>query len=200
MRTASLLLIAVFVLSACSGFSTQSPPGDVKAPVAQTLEELQVWTAKGKASLRNNNAAESVSLIWDQNQNEANIVLSGPLGAGATQIYSDGEILTINRNGSQDTIDISSPEAIVSNTGWDLPLQALPYWLKGLPAPELKVQGSRRDATSGSLTALRQEGWSLELTRYTQLGSLRLPNRIRLEKADTKILVVIRHWELGGAP
>jgi outer membrane lipoprotein LolB len=199
MRTTSLAVITALALAACSGIAPQPPSTahDPNLPLVQQLHNLQAWTATGKASLRNSNASESVSLIWEQDTNQARIVLSGPLGAGATQIYSDGEILTVNRDGSLQTVDISSPEAIILNTGWNLPLQALPFWLKGLPYPELEIQKAQQDSASGRLISLHQDDWALEFQQYSQINSLMLPTRLRLEKEDTRVLVVIRHWEIG---
>jgi outer membrane lipoprotein LolB len=199
MRTISLLAIAALILSACSGQATRPPSAaiDPNAPLEQQLASLQVWTATGKASLRNSNASESVSLIWQQSAHEARVVLSGPLGAGATRIHSDGTLLRINKGGSEKVIDISSREAIILNTGWDLPLQALPYWLKGLPYPALEMQDSEKDTSSGQLIALQQDDWVLDFQQFNHYGSLVLPSRLRLEKGDTRVLVVIREWKTG---
>ena len=118
------------------------------------LQSLDRWQAEGKMSLRNTERAESASITWIQDKNITQLNLSGPMGLSATTIYSDGSTLEVTRDGASSRYDISSPEVIIRETGWDLPLQALPHWLKGVPSPDLDIQAL--EVEQGLLKRLNQ--------------------------------------------
>jgi outer membrane lipoprotein LolB len=91
--------------------------------------------------------------------------------------------------------DISTADAIERNTGWDLPLQALPYWLKGLPAPDVRIQALELDPGGSLLSKLQQDGWLVLFERYKQFGDISLPTKLRIQRGTTTARVIIRDWQ-----
>jgi len=126
------LLLVALTLAGCAGLErpAQEPAGDWNTH-RQQLVSLNQWRADGKVALRSAQGADSASLVWQQRGNNTDLLLSGPIGLGATRIHSDGKHLDIHRGGELQRIDISSPDAVARATGWDLPLAALRHWLKG---------------------------------------------------------------------
>lgn len=186
-------------MTACAGPATREgiPPTTWREHTAR-LEAVDTWTAIGKLALRSENMSETAALEWRQTGREARIQLSGPLGVGATRIYSDGQVLDIRRGDERRMIDISTPRAIERNTGWDLPLQALPYWLRGLPAPGTDVKSMRFYPATGLVQQLRQSGWRVDYQDYRRFHNLSLPTRMSIEKGETRARVVIRDWQHGA--
>ena len=78
------------------------------------------------------------------------------------------------------------------STGWDLPLKALPYWLKGLPVPQRDVAGVELD--DNLLRRFYQDGWQVTYHRYQQFGEWLLPVRMEVSRGDTSARLVIRQW------
>jgi outer membrane lipoprotein LolB len=196
-RAAALSALLVVLLAACSGLSRE--PGEVPGEAAgwpeleAQLQRLDDWRASGKISLRNAQRSESVNMTWTQQSNNTRMQLSGPLGFSATTISSDGSYLEINQGTDTRHFDISSPEAIVRETGWNLPLKALHYWLKGLPAPQHDIEEA--DTSKGYLSLLKQAGWVISYQGFGHFGQYQLPTKIQLEGADTRIRVIIRDWQ-----
>ena len=155
---------------------------------------LEQWTASGKLALRTTDVSESASLVWRQQGTDTRLQLSGPLGVGATSIHSDGRRLDIRRGEEHQSLDISTPDAIAQNTGWDLPLLALSHWLKGLPSPDIKVQGLIIDPQTGLLQSLRQDDWEISYQRYGQFQGFTLPTHLQIERGVTRAKLVIAHW------
>jgi outer membrane lipoprotein LolB len=188
----SLLLL---LLAACTTTDQQREPTATnwKAHKAQ-LAGLERWTASGKLAVRTANAAESASLVWHQQGTDTELLLSGPLGVGATSIHSDGQQLDIRRGDEHRTLDISSPDAIVLNTGWDLPLRALTHWLKGLPSPESSVQELKLNPQTGLLQTLRQDDWEIRYEKYGQFQGFTLPTRLQIKRDASAAKVVIAQW------
>ena len=192
------LLLLVLLASACA----TNDPGDLSSPDWQAhnaqLQALQQWRANGKLALRDTQRSESATLDWYQDGLQTRVQLRGPLGVGATQIISDGKQLEIQRDGEVRVFDISSREQVLRHTGWDLPLGALPYWLRGLPDPTLEVQALQLDETGALPSKLSQAGWRVSYEDFTNRGGLSLPTRLRIESGDTRATVVIRQWRTGA--
>ena len=191
------LLLLALTLAGCAGLErpAQKPAGDWTTH-RQQLISLNQWGAEGKVALRSAQGAESASLIWQQRGDETDLLLSGPIGLGATRIHSDGEHLDINRGGELQRIDISSPDAIAQATGWDLPLAALRHWLKGTPAPDLTIQTLDLDPKQGLLLHLRQADWDIHYQHYREFDGLSLPTRLHIKRGSTEARILIAQWQL----
>jgi len=197
MRSGRLLLscLVLSLLAGCAALEPQLPTSAGWQAHSQQLALLRQWTANGKLAVRSADAAESASLEWRQHDQDTHLQLSGPLGVGATTIYSDGQQLDIHQGNEHRTLDISTPDAVVLNTGWDLPLLALTYWLKGLPSPHAKVQKLELDPQTELLQILQQDDWEVHYEQYGQFEQFTLPTRLRIQRGATRAKVIISHWQ-----
>ena len=189
------LWLIMLLLTGCSGWDQREPASISWQTHSEHLKLLQQWTANGKMAVRTENTSESVSFIWQQDNQNTYVQLSGPLGMGATTIHSDGQTLEIHQGDEHRTIDISNPDAIVLNTGWDLPLQALSYWLKGIPAPASKVQRLEPDPQTELLNSLWQDDWEVNYQRYKQFQGFTLPTRLQVQRDETRAKIIISDWQ-----
>ena len=196
-RHATLALLAL-LLTACAALEPETPQPPARqtwAAHSEQLASLKTWTATGKVSLRSPQAAESASLLWQQRGTVTDLQLRGPLGAGATAIYSDGQQLEIRRGDERRVLDISTPSAIRESTGWDLPLQSLVYWLKGLPSPDAAVQQLDLDPATDLLSRLTQNDWQIDYQKYGEFGGITLPKQLAIRRGETEVKLVISHWQ-----
>ena len=183
----------VLVMTGCSIQPNQTPAGVDWKERSAKLDQLEVWRADGKVALRKADHSESVTLSWTQRNNQTDLNLSGPLGMGATKISSDGKTLEINRAGISNSYDVSSPEMISKETGWDLPLQALKHWLKGVPAPSGEIQTLKIE--KGLLKTLEQFGWTITYQDYGQFGPYTLPTKLQIERFNSRARLIVRNWK-----
>ena len=196
MRLAYFALCASLFLASCINM-----PGRVSTDLdwqhrSAQLSAISHWKATGKLAIRTNDKSESASLVWNQAGNMTHILLSGPMGLAATSIESDREQLRVKRDGATRTFDISSREAITEGIGWDLPLQALPYWLRGLPAPspDQKEQTPDQIVEQGLLRQVKQLGWTVTYESYGQFEQFALPTRLKIERNGTRARMIIYNW------
>ncbi|MEH6568256.1 MAG: lipoprotein insertase outer membrane protein LolB [Halioglobus sp.] len=183
----------VLVMTGCSTQPNQTSADEDWKERSAKLQRLEVWHADGKVALRKADHSESVSLSWTQRNNHTDLNLSGPLGLGATKISSDGKTLEINKAGTSSSYDISSPEMIAKETGWDLPLQALQHWLKGVPAPSGNIQ--KLEVEKGLLKTLEQFGWTITYQNYGQFGPYTLPTNLQIERSNSRARLIVRNWK-----
>jgi len=117
------------------------------------------------------------------------------MGVSATTITSDGQQMEVHPGKERRTFDISTPDAITLNTGWDLPLHALPYWLKGIPSPDSPAQLLELDTDRNLLRQLQQDDWEVHYEQYEQFNNLTLPTRLRIQRDATSVRMIIRDWQ-----
>ena len=192
-------MLLALLLSACAGQPRPVAEASWEEHQAR-LQALTHWDATGKLALRTSELSESGSLEWRQQGSSSTLQLSGPLGVNATTVYSDGASLVIRQGGEIHTLDLSDPLELERRTGWDLPLQALPHWLKGIPAPDLAVQHMEVGQDPTLLQTLQQDNWEIRYAQYAPFDLFRLPTRLTIQRATTTVRVIIRNWELPSNP
>lgn len=193
------MALLVLLLAACAA----TTPGKAPDSAAHTadwhtqqtqLAALTVWRVSGKIALRSANASESARINWQQQEDNSRIKLNGPLGIGAMDIESDGQTLVITQGKDVRILDVSTPEAVFINTGWELPLQALPYWLKGLPSPDFPIDELTLNAQGKNIERLAQNGWLISYTQYADAGPLSLPAKVVAERDDMRLKLILQTW------
>ena len=196
---AALVLLAL--LAACAGQPTGST-GNLDWPDHhQQIKQLQHWNASGKAALRRDGAVDTASLLWRQREGHSELRLTGPLGAGATTLRAQGGLLSIDANGEHSVIDLAqNPGQLVAETGWDLPIAALSYWLRGIPAPDAPDPLVETDPQRGYAMRIVQSSWAIDYARYATFDGYYLPTRITLANGSQKLTVLLRNWQVDGLP
>lgn len=190
------LALATVLLAGCAGQQARVG-GDASWTEHQTrLQALDTWTAEGKLALRSTEVSESASLNWQQSPGGTLINISGPMGFKATTISSDGSELELRQGDEISRWDISDPAAMARQTGWNLPLGALPHWLKGIPAPDSGAELEPFATDPSLLGQLQQQGWTVIYGEYARFADMILPIRMRIQQGDTSIRVIIRDWTI----
>ncbi len=189
-----LLIPLLVIIAGCASQPGPTPDPDWSRHSVE-LRQLENWELSGKLALRTSEGAESANLTWQQQQRRSMLKLSGPLGSQATNIDSDGETVEIRRGDQRETWDLSQP--VSGPMGLDLPLRALPYWIKGIPAPGLPVDSMKVALEREVLEHLSQEGWNIRYEEYDLFQGLMLPTRLQLEREDTRVRLIVREWRTG---
>jgi len=81
--------------------------------------------------------------------------------------------------------------------GWDLPLEALPYWVRGLAWPAEEPSAAERDER-GRMRELSQAGWQVTYLDWAQQGRGALPSKLDLLGDRLRMRLVVERWTLGS--
>jgi len=90
----------------------------------------------------------------------------------------------------------SEPEKLIqAATGWQLPIDNLTWWIKGLPAPDGDFRLLFDE--QNKLAILEQDGWEIRYDRWQPFIETlpALPARITALKGDKRVRVVISRWQ-----
>lgn len=185
-------------LTSCSTVTEPSQRAEnQKAPVenrVQSLSSIQNWDLNALIAIRNNakNNSESVNLQWAQNKQNYSILLFGPLGASSIKLTGHpGNVLLESADGKK--VNAKTPEILLAaQTGWDLPVSNLYYWVRGLPVPGVPAQKSYDNYNH--LSQLEQQGWVVQFLHYTSMNHIDVPTKIFLNNPQMSVKIIISKW------
>lgn len=189
--------LLILLISGCAVTQvSKSPVADVEqAWLAHqaSLTNLTSWTSSGRIVGRTEEQGWSASFQWLQQGDEYHLSLTGPLGQGRVQL--DGNALGVSMQlPDQQIITATDPaDLLYQRTGWRLPVAALNFWLRGLPAP---TSFNKRLDDQGRLAALNQLDWQLDYGLYSNVESLDLPAKVTLKHDDIRVRIVVDTWQI----
>ena len=194
----SLLFFAaiLLVLAGCAAPSPQPPPEVNWQQQLAALTALEDWGFNGKVAVSTPSGSETARLRWAQQGSRSELVLSGPVGWNRATLVSDGSRLRLQRDGEWQEFGLDDHRALEEQLGWPLPLNYLPYWVRGMPAPGPSIE--QLDVIDGKLAELRQDGWHVEYRAYQQAGGLLLPERIHVSRQGVSGKLILTTWQVGS--
>jgi outer membrane lipoprotein LolB len=82
--------------------------------------------------------------------------------------------------------------------GYELPLDALQYWVRGLPWPALD-RVERTDDSDGRPQQITQGGWKITYLDWQPAGANGLPSKLDVAGEGLRMRLVVEEWKLNGA-
>jgi outer membrane lipoprotein LolB len=193
-----LMLTAVALLAGCQVAPVKAPapqgPGTLADHVA-AVRQLTGWSVSGRAAISTPEQAGTVSIDWRQDDERYAIELRAPLGAGIVRLEgSDAGVMLRTSQGVQEFA--SEPrELLRRHTAFDLPVEALRYWLLGIPQPDVPEEPAVDER--GLLTTLRQQGWLIQYLRYGEFDGIALPTKLFMRGDGIEARIVVQQWTVS---
>ena len=193
------LLLLVLMASGCAHHSL-TPPQDVLEHQRQ-LQAIGDWQLTGKLGIRTADDSGSASVKWAQQIGNYQISLSGPLGQKRMIITGTPDNVRLEQTG-EPAQEAKTAEALIKKSvGWTLPVAQLAYWVRGIPAPKLRITHLQQN-DNGLIDQLTQGEWRINYSNYRDQdfngATLPLPGKITAEYKDVRLVLVIRDSHLGN--
>ncbi|WP_404368685.1 lipoprotein insertase outer membrane protein LolB [Marinobacter sp.] len=198
------LALAALVLAGCAAKPleplpeglTEQPPEDWSQR-QQALLAFTHWTLTGKLAVRQGeDSGSAVINRWTQRGASYELSLSSAfLGMGHTRLSGVPGYLELTLPDGE-TYRSSDPDALTeAATGWQLPLDSLVWWIRGLPSPASNFRLLFDD--QDRLAVIYQQGWEIRYDRWREFvpGKPELPARINALKEDRRVRVVVTSWQ-----
>ena len=122
--------IIVFFLSGCT--SKPSLENEVAINVHNNLAQLTQWKMKGKIAWITPSQRTSAYMNWQQNDASIEFTLTNVLGINMATLSYDGATAKLSAD-SKNYQGVSPSALILQTTGWQVPINALSTWVKGMP-------------------------------------------------------------------
>ena len=188
------------ILTGCASNSSQLKPViPLSAQQRQLqLEQLQEFTLTGALGVKAPQESVSGSLNWQQQGPYFQASMTNFVGISIFELETDALGATVKADG--ETHKAQSASALLDYlSGWSLPIEEMPLWLKGVASAESfnhqwDAQGR---LTSFTLKDSQQRDWQVSYVAFFP-DALALPQEIRLKaQADgSSIKLVVRKWQL----
>ena len=169
-------LLALTVIAGCAQIPVETGPADFRV--------------QGKVGVVEGERSYAARFIWRQTGNRYDIVLWGPLGQGSTRLRGDPGRIEVTGSRVGPALSGDPRQVMRQRLGWSLPLEVLPWWISGRPAPAGPVESSERDG-EGRLTAFRQLGWQVNYDRFDAVGDASGPGRITAGRPGYRVRITI---------
>ncbi|WP_269790239.1 lipoprotein insertase outer membrane protein LolB [Stenotrophomonas sp. Iso1] len=214
MWRAPLVLLVAGALGACSSVSTRQ-----KAPVAAEVERVseqamaaeQVrqatlraqpeWSFQGRVAISKGRNGGNGRIDWQQQNERYRVSLSAPVTRQSWQLTGGaGEQARLEglEGGPRGGDDAS--QVLLQATGWEIPVEQLPDWVRGLPAQMAGAPDHQGFDADGRPRVLRQQGWQVDYLDWypAEAGRPSLPRRIEAVNGDAKVRLIVDEWGAGG--
>lgn len=197
-RSSLLVALALFVLAACAPAPTRPPVADPEAAWSRhhaTVSQLTDWRMNGSLAVEARGEGGQVRVDWRQRDRSFDIRLTGPLGSGVVRLSGSDEGATLVLGNGERHQATDPSWLLYQQTGWWIPVEALRWWVLGLPAPDLPAQLALDD--QGRLARLAQSGWIIRFDRYMTEGGIDVPGRVIASAEEAAVRLVVRRWMLS---
>lgn len=191
--------LAMLLLTGCVSMqpATEKAANETRVTFATRVSKLQQLThfeLAGAMAVRRGEQADSASYTWQQYGRSAfNIYLSGPMGAGGTQLRGTlGEVILRDSKGEQFKA-ATAEDLLQQRMGWTVPVSQLFYWVRGIPE---STTATKTLDKYQHLKTLEEAGWQLVYERYTNVQGIDLPSKITLTRDKIRVRLVVRKWQL----
>jgi outer membrane lipoprotein LolB len=181
------LLLAV---AGCAGLSNKR--GIDGAPASESFEMA------ARVAVRYGTDGYTGSLRWRHRNERDSVELYAPVGTLYARLERDARGAWLETADGKRFEDPDAGALSRRVLGWELPLDALPYWVFTRPAPGPAPQ--RTDVSpEGRPTLLVQGGWQVRYQAYFEDKALVLPERLELERPGLKVKLIVSRWAEPGA-
>ena len=201
--SASLLL-----LGACATRTVrEAPPLDqqgiesaerAQAGRATWLEGQRRWSFEGRVAVNNAGKGGNGKIEWRQDGHGYVVSLIAPITRQSWRLIGD----THSEAGRLEGLEGGPREGgdaealLLEATGWDIPVNALARWVRGLPAEGLPLR-DRSYSAQGQLQRVEQAGWNIEYPLWFPAEGPQpsLPRRIEAKRDRASVRLIVDHWD-----
>ena len=193
-----LLLLIALLLPGCAMLTPQGG----KETLQSSLNDVTHWQVRGKLSVVSPQDSATGYLTWDQQDDQYDLFIAGPFGAGASRLSGDNHQASLSLPDWDTPRTAESAELLMLQyMGWNFPVSDIRYWVKGQLSPDLR---SSKDSQAveyddnGLLKSLNQHGWEVTYSRYSNQSGYWLPGLIKIRGHDFRFTFSIKQWTLNG--
>ncbi|WP_340571886.1 lipoprotein insertase outer membrane protein LolB [Stenotrophomonas sp. G106K1] len=210
-----LLLVAVtLALSACTTVGRQKTPAPavvttvsaeaaaIEAARVDALRSAADWNFQGRVAVSKGKDGGSGRIDWKQEGQRYVVELSAPVTRQSWKLSGDthheaGRLEGL-AGGPREGEDAQA--LLLEATGWDIPVNQLPDWVRGLVAGDSAgPEKIDRDA-DGRPRRMQQMGWVIQYLDWypAEAGRPALPRRVEAVNGDAKVRLLVDQWGQGA--
>jgi len=179
-------LLASFLLSACVSVPLQTDPSTIQ------LSEKQNWFLKARVAIKTPEENVSANLEWRNDSDDFDFHIYGLFGATYTHLIQQDDKATLKLPEDKIYYSDNAQRLMRQNLGWDFPIDALSFWIKGLPSG--KAEESLTRDPQGQLQNIKFRDWKVEFSRYQSYSGYLMPRMIKATHPQMSLRIAVKKW------
>ncbi len=184
----SVFLLSVMSVAGCSLLS-EKPVEAYRLQDMQVLQQQRQWYFEGRLALADERDSFSASVSWRHRLDRDDIELAGPLAQGKLVISVSADMVSVDDGDIRKEFRGPVEDVLAEQLGVMMPVDALRYWVLGLPDPEQSFV----EQADGFF----QAGWRVGFKEMQHVNAVVLPRKINAEKDKTRIKLIVDQWDLS---
>jgi len=192
-----LFISLAFLISSCS--VVQKQPKQLQQNKIDkknneiSLRQFVNWKFHGRISIKTPEETSIISIRWQQNEDDIKLRLYGSMGKTYARLVKKDGVATLTVENKSYT-NTNARYLLWSVLGWDLPIDEMQYWIKGITHPEKNELKILRDK-KGQLISFDYNSWHADFERYKKYESYQLPTKLILTHPKLRIRISIQSWK-----
>jgi outer membrane lipoprotein LolB len=193
------LVLTLLLSTALTGCSLMPWSSDEDSEVLTFLpaDQLNQWDLTAKFSVSTDKGTESGSIRWILNADEERLDVLSPTGSVVAQLTMTESEARLKTD-DEETVAKDAETLFRDVMDISLPVNALRYWVRGLDAPDLPLEGVEKDS-EGRITELAQDGWQLAYNGNISIESgthrFEVPRRLTATRGEIEIRWASTEWQ-----
>lgn len=186
---------AVILTFAAGGCALQRPVPD-DAASGFNAGAVQNWRLSARLAMSNGRDGGSGQLEWEQRGERAELRFHGAFGRRGWRLLATPEESILDLPTGERFSAPRVEDLVREHVGWEVPLDALRYWVRGQVAPDAPAR-TRHDR-SGRLALIQQHRWRVEYEGHLEIGGTTLPRKITANRDGNRIRLLIKRWTIDS--
>lgn len=159
------------------------------------LRAINSWQVNSSIAVKGDKGAWSARVFWQQQPNNYQLRFHVAGGQGVVLLNGTPSRVQMRTADRQEFV-APTPDVLMKDVlKVDVPVSFLQYWIRGIPSPKERVADYQLNENN-QLSYLRQVGWKVEFTDYSEVQGYSLPQRLVLENDEFKVKILISQWQL----
>ena len=185
------LVILIWTLHGCTTLRQTVPH------TTYDVEALTHWTLAAKIGWRSSNNNGSAYLDWQQQGDQYEIRLSGPLGQGTNLLKGNSSRVILTTHKNQKFYANKLEDLVQRHSDVPLPIYHLFAWIRGIPKnPNLVTNDHTVDS---GIKRFTEAGWTIHTERYRLVDGYWLPHKLVLRQDKMRLTIVVNSWSALSA-
>lgn len=190
-KNIKVIALASFLtlLTGCVGKSLKT----IDAARGIPLNQLDHWQLNARIAIKTPKDNVSASLNWQKESTLFDFLVSGAFGATYAHLIQQENQASLEIPDTDKLFHHNAEILLQRTLGWDFPIDALSYWVKGLPSGKIGEQVSY-DA-QGKISKIQLGQWQIDFSKYRRYQGYLLPKMIKANHPEMSIRVVAKKWQ-----
>ena len=190
-------LLVILILSGCSSLKHLDEDEQLKRwdKHQASVKEILAWKITGRLSVKNFNDSAMMNIHWAHSNDAYEIRLIAALGQGTFLIKGSNKGVSIQTPKNEIFTANTLDQLIYEQLRWDIDLNALKFWIRGVPEPNIKYSQLFLDE-NGRLSDMKQSDFTVSVLRYQDSNGLFLPEKLFIKGKNIQLRLIINNWDI----